>query len=243
MHREDLKVERNPARAAIFAAKITSNLERQNDIIQLLCGDDKQETTGVAEGVRDLLAGMSRTTWFQVKGAGNAIIHTTAGASPGGPLADITFQIIFTLFLRELQADMQALGATAKVPFDGVAGFQVGDQHTQLEIPPATWVDDVALMITAPSASELVSKIADVASAAERRMAATGVILNFDKKKTEVLMVAKGKCSNKIRKQVLVDQGAAIEVQTSGGQHHSTWRHQAICAFGHCSAASWRTGW
>ena len=142
------------------------------------------------------------TTWFRVRGSPK-VIHTTSGASPGGPLADLCFQVGFSFFLDRLHQDLRNLGAAACLLNDGDA---------ECEMPIPTWVDDIALLITHPCPEQLAELVPVVADRCRRRLQNIGIQMNMKQGKSECMFCLYGRNSRAVRRKVLIDQGCEILV-------------------------------
>ncbi|CAK9110462.1 unnamed protein product, partial [Durusdinium trenchii] len=155
--------------ACTFVQAMTDDPQRQADMLELICSLRRKEVTGLPPHVVQRLRDAMSTTWFRVRGSPK-VIHTTSGASPGGPLADLCFQVGFSFFLDRLHQDLRDLGAAACLLNDGDA---------ECEMPIPTWVDDIALLITHPCPEQLAELVPVVADRCRRRLQNIGIQMNM----------------------------------------------------------------
>ena len=194
--------------ACAFVQAMTDDPQRQEDMLELICALRREEVTGLPPHVVQRLRDAMSTTWFRARGSPK-VIHTTSGASPGGPLADLCFQVGFSFFLDRLHQDLRDLGAAACLLNDGDA---------ECEIPIPTWVDDIALLITHPCPEQLAELVPVVADRCRRRLQNIGIKMNMKQGKSECMFCLYGRNSRAVRRKVLIDQGCEILVSGEPSQ-------------------------
>ena len=149
---------------------------------------------------------MLSTTWFQLRATPQTLTHTTCGTRPGDSIADLLFTFIMSRFLHELrnrfvQADLHNNFTLKWLP---PVDLQPGDIETQRVIQ-ACWVDDLVLLLQAPTATELVTKIRSAITIAQDLSVEFGLSLNYGPDKTAVLPSFRGTDADKVRRYILQD--------------------------------------
>ena len=141
---------------------------------------------GVPAALHDILHSSTQNTWFCMDPS-NAEIHATkSGTMPGAPLADALFQVAFGLFLRDLHDSLEEEGLyPAGANKDGHAS---DGYHTP------SWMDDVAILLTASSASAVVPQLLLAAKHVFIHLASIGITTNFERGKRGIAYLARGRC-------------------------------------------------
>ena len=94
-------------------------------------------------------------------------MQSTRGTRPGDPVADLTFTCVMQTILAQFLQEAQPLLPT----FSGPDG--------DLEVPPITWVDDIAIFVEADQADKIPSLIQQVVHLMFKYCRAYGLDLNF----------------------------------------------------------------
>ena len=134
--------------------------------------------------LRRLADDVHRHTWFQQNGTTldqQMVVETLRGTRPGSPVADVGFNLLTSDILEELE---QRLNADAIITAGG-AGFPC-------HIPPITWVDDLAVPITTAHPLDLEPVIQQVLQHIHQVFYSRGLQINYDKGKTEVVIMFRG---------------------------------------------------
>ena len=144
-----------------------------------------------------------RDTWFSTCPSSTEAYHTTKGTLPGAPLADLNFQFAAQAALAALQTHLQALGIQATVALrDG------GEAPAH----PATWLDDVALLVKCREASELTACMAQATALAVQYFRILGIQTNFQPGKSECILVFHGRGSDTARRAALLGGNTSTPV-------------------------------
>ena len=143
---------------------------------------------------QQLLRTAMQGTWFTTDPTQACIYQTECGTTPGSPLADIAFQLALELAIRSLSEHLSAEGLAATV----------GVQPDQASSHPTSWLDDVAVMLEAPTPAELVPRVARAVVLIQQYMSTVGIQLNFQPGKSEVMLIWHGPGSQAAREQALV---------------------------------------
>ena len=185
----------------------------RSDIFRLLCGPSILEQANAPDFVRSFLRQSMTSTFFQLQPGSDRVYTTTAGTVPGTPLADVVYQLAVVAFHRRLQERLEEAELLV-----AVGGKEHGKHRSQHHSSAATWVDDIALPVSAASAAALVPKIAKIAAIAEQALAVTGVKVNYGIGKTEAIVCFRGRGAAAVRRFWMVEQNAQVEVPWGPGK-------------------------
>ena len=150
--------------------------------------------------IRSILCGSWTTTHVDAAG----LYEATTGTTPGAPLADVLFQIIFTVALKDLQLRLETCEEFS---------WQ-GERPLVL----STWADDLAVPLHTSSAEALVPAAVASARHAHSSLSRIGLEVNFSPGKTEALLLWRGPGSREIRRQYLATGSPTVSVPLSGGE-------------------------
>ncbi|CAE7716502.1 unnamed protein product, partial [Symbiodinium sp. CCMP2456] len=153
------------------------------------------DRAGVPADVIAFLRASLRGTWFSVDENSAQAYATTCGTLPGAPNADISFQYAAQASLAALERHLAD---------EGISASLVAPSGDHVDAPPATWLDDIALMVASPSAQQLPHAVARAASLAAQYLRILGVGTNFAPGKTETVMHACGPGSQQVRRRCMV---------------------------------------
>ena len=165
----------------------------------------------------EFLAECHESTWFEVPGAPGTV-ETATGTRPGDPLADITFNFVFTRILRSMQTELEEAGLVFALEWSGVKSIfperHGGSQTVQLL--EAVWADDLALLVHAFKAPELLPRVRAVVQKILDRCLSHALEPNLKAGKTEVLVAMRGPGSVAERKNLYATAEPMLEVE---GRH------------------------
>lgn len=176
--------------------------------------------------IQELFSG----TWNSVKvpcSHQQPLMQSTRGTRPGDPVADLTFTCVMQTILAQFLQEAQPLLPT----FPGPDG--------DIDIPPITWVDDIAIFVEADQADKIPFLIQQVVHLMFKHCRAYGLDLNFAPGKTEALLRLHGKNSTQIRKTLFqekfinVDGAQEEKIALSAALHytHLGIKHTATLCF------------
>ncbi|CAE7293014.1 CFDP2 [Symbiodinium sp. CCMP2592] len=127
-----------------------------------------------------------RGTWFRLD-QHIELVATAAGVRPGDPLADVFFALSFSAYIQSVQTSLQRQDLVTTLP--PCATCLPVDGHTEPRtLPPASWADDFAAMLSADSPAQTVSKVRDTTSAFLTHATSIGMQLSFAVDKTAALL-------------------------------------------------------
>ena len=163
------------------------------------------ELLGLPQCAARLLRDAHCHTWYTL-GATDQIHQTERSSRPGSPLADVAFNGLMALMLKELQQRL-----------DGHVPLQSAFATLGIHALPVAWVDDLALPIVAMHATQLVPEIQWVLDTVIEVCSSFGLQLNLKPKKTEVVPTFRGDGAPDMRREWLIDRGGCVPVM-SGDQ-------------------------
>ena len=175
------------------------------------------ETLSVDPLARELAGSFHNGTWFHVQGAPE-VAWTTRGTRPGDGWADMLFGFVVTCMLREIKQDLEQQGLTFDVLWNGEIGLQA-QPGTDASAPAfaSVWADDVAFMSWHQDASDLYTSVELLMSHVIKAFRSRGLVFNYDKGKTEVLLWFRGSNSTALRREYFSAADPTITVDTTEG--------------------------
>ena len=174
---------------------------------QLLRGPTLLERLGVVRSMRELLQSQFTATWFTTVLEHDTVFCTHVGTIPGSPIADILFQIIVTVALGTMLANLEQSGLRVQL----LPVSESSCDSTSMPLP--SWLDDVAILIEADNAGSVASDVAQAASIAFEGFQMIGVDLNFQPGKTEAIVHFAGRGAKAARQETMIEHYAVIPVR------------------------------
>ena len=173
------------------------------ELYSILGEKSAMEEAEVAPFLESLMTEFNESTWFEVDGI-DQLTHTEAGSRPGDPLADITFSFLFSKVMQKVQKDLEEIGVLFALNWCGQRTLFPEDHTNTIttSLFEVIWADDLAIMITAPEAKQLVRRVAVASQVIVDHCLDHGLEPNMDRGKTEVILALRGKGSVAARKQV-----------------------------------------
>ena len=160
----------------------------------------------VPEPVRRVLAASLKNAWYSIGGDHKHIFRTGSGTSPGSPIADVMFQVLFTEAVRRIEHLLAELA--------GEAQESAGVTWT----PTPSWMDDLAVPLRAQDGDALMDITRMVVRAIHTGLRRIGVSLNLAHGKTELQPVFHGQGAKRARQHWLCETGAELTVALDDGQ-------------------------
>ncbi|CAE7291037.1 zntD [Symbiodinium sp. CCMP2592] len=131
---------------------------------------------------RELFAG----TWFRLDQHVD-LVATSAGVRPGDPLADVFFGLSFSAYIRSVQDSLRSQGLVTVLP-PCATSLPVDGLSVSRELPPASWADDFAAMLSAAGPAQVVHKVTATTTAFLTHATSIGMQLSFAVDKTAALL-------------------------------------------------------
>ena len=157
------------------------DLETLNKLLLQRCADMPKD---FPLSLRKLANDIHRNTWFQQHGTTmdpNSVIATDRGTRPGSPVADVGFNLLMSDILDDLHARLAA---------DELLAHH--QQVFPVEIPPITWVDDLAVPLVMETPQDLECILQRALQHIHGAFYSKGLQINYDKGKTEIVAMFRG---------------------------------------------------
>lgn len=188
--------------------------------------------------VEKLIQDCMTNTFFTIEGL-PGVCKTTRGTRPGDPLGDLLFNLIMRLVLIDTHTYIQAHASVEWIGSPAAcASFAEANDVPKCAYFDVSYVDDAAVALHAETLAETERLIKIVVEAFHQAAHRRGLVVNFDKGKTEVLwnIIGRGSRSLKIR---LHDAGQqlcwrttdeAFQLRVSHSYKHlGSWMQTAGC--------------
>ena len=172
--------------------------------------------------LRHLADDVHRFTWFFQRGTSHSpstVISTKRGTRPGSPVADVGFNLLMCDLLEELQMRLNQ----DDLILQHRQGFPV-------DTPPITWVDDLAVPIATRNPADLEPAIQKVLHHIHCVFYSRGLQINYDKGKTETVMMFRGLEADTFRRAFFTADHEAF-ITTSTESH--VFRVRAVPSYKH----------
>ncbi|CAE7722641.1 unnamed protein product, partial [Symbiodinium microadriaticum] len=197
---------------------IAESLALTADDLQMLRHYASEEPALQVQDASELLLELGRemhaSTWF-VLSQDDQVVHTSRGTRPGGALADIVFNVLFSKVLQ--RRDPVAFRDTVPVvPWDGRRSpyhcSEGGNGGAPQALGDVVYADDLATFVVSPTALELRPALGRVASATLDVLGPHGLQPNYGPKKTAAIIAVHGKGSRGVRRSLFGDLHAKLPV-------------------------------
>eukprot|EP00438_Fugacium_kawagutii_P005073 Skav200544 [mRNA] locus=scaffold676:310903:315876:+ [translate_table: standard] len=173
---------------------------------QALRGDTALEHATYSQLQITVIRTLHSSTWFQLDKQAD-VVHTQVGSRPGDSYADIVFGLLFGHMLHQLHGILRTEGLVTQIPAIKEPGLWSAPSDQAEELLGPTWMDDLAIAVTASHTEQLVCKATRVAGYLVDLCRARGMSPNFSAGKTELLMVLKGKGTKEWAPRLFSDAG------------------------------------
>ena len=132
-------------------------------------------------------------TWFQLKGQPSTLTATQAGTRPGDSVADLLFAFMMTRFVKHINTVFTAAHLHSEFQLQWIPACELSPEEvTQQTVLDASWVDDLVLLLQAPSPQALVAKAQCAIGIVYDAAVQFGLSLNMARDKTSVLLALRG---------------------------------------------------
>ena len=150
----------------------------------------------IAASVCDALRCSLSSTWHTALPTRSEIYHSVTGTVPGAPLADLLFQLTFTMCMDQVTQALDEAGHCARIPSGALC---------EASCTHPTWMDDVALLLHASKCEEVAPALASAAEIMRSMLRVTGISMNLLPGKTEGLVMLHGAGSREERHRLFVE--------------------------------------
>ena len=184
---------------------IARSLHLSDEDLQLMCAHIREHPVLEEQASAPLFQEVARElhshTWF-VLANDRQVVRTFRGTRPGGALADIIFNLLFSRVLA--RRDQACLTGTApQVPWDGLrAPVPASSQDSQqvLQVQDVVFADDLASFVSVDSPTTLRPALSGVAAATLNVLPEHGMSANLGPTKTAALVLAHGRGSRAVKR-------------------------------------------
>ena len=175
---------------------------------------------GASDWTGKVLREISSDSWF-VHGSleGTAIVRS--GTRPGDNLADMVFSFLFAEILASLRRQFDQAGLRLTLPWNQ-NWLCAPPRQTDIDSPDAdvrpvdiTWMDDLALLVTAERSEDLPSRVAAVASATITECVQATLLPNLAQGKTEAVLSLRGPRSSAVRAEIFRGSDPSIQLHST----------------------------
>ena len=190
-----------------------------SDLLHQRC---QSQPSDFSTSLRYLADDVHRHTWFVQQGPDlqqNQVVSTVRGTRPGSPVADVGFNLLMSDILSDLHQKLQEDELINPHQMD----FPV-------IVPPVTWVDDLAVPIVASTPADLLPLTRRALQHIHQAFYGKGLQINYDKGKTEVVMMFRGVEADKHRLAFFSEHHDTF-ITTSTESH--VFRVRAVASYKH----------
>ena len=178
-----------------------------------LSKDPVMSDTGVSPWAREAISETLRDTWFRLPNQPE-VVTTRTGSRPGDSLSDLVFSFLFAKVLSQLRAALLKTGSIASIPWDPVMLHRLtpfeGEPSATISLSDATWMDDLALMLKARKADDLVTVLRQGATSLIDACLERALVPNLAKGKTEAILSVRSAGSRAVRKNIFGDLAGSL---------------------------------
>lgn len=154
-------------------------------LAQLLEDVCNRTPADIPPALREFLHDLHRGTWFKLDHNGDNVTMTARGTRPGSPMADISFNLLMSRIMTILEEKL-----------DDLEHYVDGKAKMQVDIPPISWVDDLAVPIACGNPSNILPLLEQVTSIVHSTFRDHGLTMNFEAGKTEAVVMFRGAGAN-----------------------------------------------
>ncbi|OLQ08065.1 hypothetical protein AK812_SmicGene8458 [Symbiodinium microadriaticum] len=171
--------------------------------------------SGASEWAADIIKEFQADSWLTI-GTGLAAVED--GTRPGDALADVVFSFLFAAVLRRIREAIQAAGVDVHLPWSEEWFRTLCDdgQQPTCQVAPVdvSWMDDLALLLTATSPEKIVESVRTAATILTDECIRALLRPNLDRGKTEALVSFVGKGAQKVRSAIFRSSDPSISLSS-----------------------------
>ena len=161
------------------------NIEKLAADLQAACDE---RPTDIPDALRVFLHDIHRSTWFQLDTDKDQVVTTDRGTRPGSPLADLGFNLLMSRIMHQIGEGLQQL-----------PDYERGCALLGTQVPPISWVDDLAIPLATEHPGQMISLIQDTVALLHTTFRDYGMTMNFESGKSEAVVMYRGKGANECR--------------------------------------------
>ncbi|CAE7275135.1 unc-89 [Symbiodinium sp. CCMP2456] len=206
-------------------ADIASSLRLSPEDLQVMQSHIAEQPVLQSQAAAPLFIELARElhnhTWFMLSGD-STLVRTYRGTRPGGALADVIFNILFSRVLRR-RCNEGLAGTSPALRWDGARTpfIPCPSSAPLLEVQDIVFADDLASLVISRQASGLRHAVSSVAAATLDVLPAHGLTANLGPKKTAALLAVCGPGSRAARRELFTTRKGRLPVclEHSGAVH------------------------
>ena len=198
--------------------QLLKTLDMPKDVVYWLCKAINEPSALSQAGCPPWLckaaAQFHRHTWYHVRGD-PALVATYRGTRPGDGYADLLFSAVMSRVLDLLQQELEDIGLCVDFEWNGDKSFRAGPGDSScVKTLSVTWADDIAVMIRHGLASQPLEALPIIVAAFIDKLASRGLLLNFGKGKTEIMLLLRGPGSRQLRRDLFSGPDPKLKIDT-----------------------------
>eukprot|EP00435_Cladocopium_sp_Y103_P009245 s1408_g2.t1 len=177
--------------------------ETMHELALLLSQPSALSEAGAPAHVQLLLQALHRDTWFQM-GTQTDLVRTEVGSRPGDSFADVVFGYLWAKILKGVEDTLvrhEVLESIVDLALPTPYEYVNPSSLSNIPLLGPTWMDDLNIVLTAPSNAALVSKTQFALSVLIDTCKQHHMEPNLKKGKTEVMFTFCGSHSRAYRRQ------------------------------------------
>ena len=143
-------------------------------------------------------------TWFQLRNVPQSLVSTNTGTRPGDSLADLLYGFLMGKFLHLLRTRFQGHGLSRPLPLRWHPCADIDPNELDpVELFHACWVDDLVLLLDSSNCQVMIAKVQKAMALIQDCAAEFGLMLNYSRQKTSVLLTLRGQQAQQTWKTLL----------------------------------------
>ena len=144
---------------------------------------------GASAHLQAATSALFKGTWFKLDVDVARLVLTRRGTRPGDAAADVLYAFCLSAYLRCSNDALTAAGLQTEMP--QLQGLPLMlDQEIPVDVPPASWADDIVRLAAQPDVVTLVQHVSSVAKVCAEQATAAGILLSYAPHKTAALIAA-----------------------------------------------------
>ena len=225
-------------------AKVMQSLDLSPDHLHLLRSYVREDSLLIPAGASPWAASVVREfqedSWLTV---GSGLAAVESGTRPGDSLADIVFSFLFASVLKKVRAAMITAGYHVWLPWSDSWHRTLnpeGVPDQQLAPIDVSWMDDLALMLSAATPEALVEAVKGASSALIDECLQALLHPNLAPGKSEAILALVGKNSRKIRAELFRSSDPSLALSSRLWPHarlRLVPRYKHLGGILHCSGS------
>ena len=147
-----------------------------------------EQPADIPTGLRVFLHDLHKSTWFTLEPDRDQVVATERGTRPGSPMADLGFNLLMSRIMHQLGDGLKQL-----------PNYERGCSLLGTQVPPISWVDDLAVPLTNEHPNQMVPLIQATVELLHTTFNAHGMTMNFESGKSEAVIMFRGQGANACR--------------------------------------------